>query len=454
MIEVAHLTRRFGGTAAVDDLTFTLEKGEVVGFLGPNGAGKTTTMRILTGYLPATRAEVLRVAGHDVLRESLAVRRRIGYLPESVPLYPELRVGEMLRFQGRLHGLDRAALKARVPAVLDRVGVLDRERQLVGKLSRGLRQRVGLAVALLPNPDVLILDEPTSGLDPLQRREVRALIKDLANEHTVLLSSHILGEVESIAARVIIIHRGRKVADGTQAEIVERLAGSFGGRGHVRFEAFVGDAEAAAELMRTLDGVARVLVGERVGIHHGFQVEGEGDLREDLGALALARGWAVRELSRVEPTLEELFTRLVTGGDEVAQPELAVGAAPAQPAAHARAADPVGGPFLAVDQPALLQAQGAPQGSGPSTSPRVAGPPSAAAAASAEGGRVIYSLNPFDRGAQRDLSQPVRVDAPPAAPVGDVPLPPPPGPAPGPATGPATGSPGAGDAPESAGGQA
>jgi ABC-2 type transport system ATP-binding protein len=402
MIEVAHLTRRFGGVAAVDDLSFSLEKGEVVGFLGPNGAGKTTTMRILTGYLPATRAAVLRVADHDVLRESLAVRRRIGYLPESVPLYPELRVGEMLRFQGRLHGLDRAALKARVPAVLDRVGVLDRERQLVGKLSRGLRQRVGLAVALLPNPDVLILDEPTSGLDPLQRREVRALIKDLAHEHTVLLSSHILGEVESIAERVIIVHRGRKLADGTQAELVETLAGALAGRAHVRFEAVVGDAEAAAALMRTLDGVARVEVGAKVGIHHAFRVEGEGDLREDLGALALARGWAVRELSHVKPSLEELFMRLVLGAD--------AGAAGVPSSSSAGGVDtntaspdaqPSGGPFVE------LRALG-----GRSASPlQVAHSPHGTAPASAPG-RVIYSLNPFDRGAQRDLSKPVPIDGP------------------------------------------
>jgi len=401
MIEVAHLTRRFGGVAAVDDLSFSLERGEVVGFLGPNGAGKTTTMRILTGYLPATRASVLRVAGHDVLRESLAVRRRIGYLPESVPLYPELRVGEMLRFQGRLHGLDRAALKARVPAVLDRVGVLDRERQLVGKLSRGLRQRVGLAVALLPNPDVLILDEPTSGLDPLQRREVRALIKGLAHEHTVLLSSHILGEVESIAERVIIVHRGRKLADGTQAELIEGLAGSLAGplagRAHVRFEAVVGDAEAAAALMRTLDGVARVEVGAKVGIHHAFRVEGEGDLREDLGALALTRGWAVRELSHVKPSLEELFMRLVQGDEVVVSS--AGGNVSSRTGAARAAAPPKNGPS---DE--LLQLGGGPALARPSAAPGTAAGPAV--------GRVIYSLNPFDRGAQRDLSKPVQVDGP------------------------------------------
>jgi len=181
VITVQNLTRRFGGLTAVDDLSFTVEKGEVVGFLGPNGAGKSTTMRILTGFLPATSGAA-EVAGFDVLRQSMEVRRRIGYLPEGVPLYGEHRVREMLDFQGRLHGLSKAERKARIPGVLERVGVLDRSEQLVGTLSRGLRQRVGLAVALLPDPEVLILDEPTSGLDPLQRVEIRELLKGLADD--------------------------------------------------------------------------------------------------------------------------------------------------------------------------------------------------------------------------------------------------------------------------------
>ena len=229
MIEVAHLTRRYGSATAVDDLSFEVAKGEVVGFLGPNGAGKTTTMRILAGYLPATRAKRLIVANHDVLRDSMEVRKAIGYLPESVPLYPELRVEEMMRFQGRLHRMSRQDLRTRIGEVLERVGVLDRRKQLVGTLSRGLKQRVGLAVALLPDPQVLILDEPTSGLDPIQRGQVRDLIADLSSEHTVLLSSHILAEIESMAPRVIIIHEGQKVADGSQAEIVRTLGASVSG---------------------------------------------------------------------------------------------------------------------------------------------------------------------------------------------------------------------------------
>jgi len=372
MIEVRNLTRRFGPLVAVDGISFELAAGEVVGFLGPNGAGKTTTMRILTGFLPATSAERLLVAGFDVLRRSLDVRRRIGYLPESVPLYGELRVREMMTFQGRLHGLSRSVLRERIPKVLERVGVLDRERQLIGALSRGLRQRVGLAVALLPEPQVLILDEPTSGLDPLQRREVRELIRSLAEEHTVLLSSHILAEVESVCERVIVIHEGRLVADGSRADLEQRL----GGRGHVRFEAVVGhDVPGAIALLESLPGVQRVRETGRVGIHHGFDVFGAGDLREDVGALASARGWAVRELSWRRATLEELFARLVLGGERPTPPT---------EAAPARAPDARTGVALEV-------AGAAPPLGTPSSKP------------------VVYSLNPFDRGATRDLGKPMRL---------------------------------------------
>ena len=373
MIEVAQLHRRFGPVVAVEDLSFRLEKGEVVGFLGPNGAGKTTVMRILTGYLPATSAERVLVAGFDVLRQSMEVRRHIGYLPEAVPLYREMRVREMMRFQGRLHGMDRATLGRRIPQVLERVGVADRERQLVGKLSRGLKQRVGLAVALLPDPPVLILDEPTSGLDPLQRAEVRTLIRDLAREHTVLLSTHILAEVESICPRVIILREGRLAADGTQEELVRQL----GGEGHVRFEAAVGndgpDAAAARELLASLPGVGAVEVGERLGIHQAFDIRGSGDLREDVGALAVQRGWAVRELSWRRPTLEELFARLVLGGEQL---PTGAGAPAAAPNTRHRS---VGELELAPD------------------APREERP----------AGRAIYSLNPFDQGASRDLGKPM-----------------------------------------------
>lgn len=382
MIEVAHLDRRYGPLVAVDDVSFTLEAGEVVGFLGPNGAGKTTTMRILTGYLPATRAEKLVVAGHDVLRRGLDARAAIGYLPEAVPLYKEMRVEEMLEFQGQLHGMSRSDRKERSGMVLERVGVADRAKQLVGNLSRGLRQRVGLAVALLPDPKVLILDEPTSGLDPLQRIEVRALIKELASEHTVLVSSHILAEIEAICPRVIILRQGKVVADGTREELVQRFAGS----GSFQLEAAVPDAAEAQRLLGQLPGVSRVDVGEKVGVHQGFEVQGEGDLREDLGALAMVKGWALRELSWDRPNLESLFAHLMLGedlqdGELVQAPKTS--SAPAAPAA----------------QPQLMSL-------GLDLAPQ-AGPSATS--------KTIYSLNPFDQGASRDLGAPMQVqptDAP------------------------------------------
>lgn len=395
MIEVEALTRRYGALTAVDDLTLSVARGEVVGFLGPNGAGKTTTMRILAGFLPATRARRIVVAGHDVLRDSMAVRRAIGYLPESVPLYPELRVEEMMRFQGRLHRMDRSTLKSRIGAVLERVGVADRRRQVVGTLSRGLKQRVGLAVALLPDPEVLILDEPTSGLDPIQRSEVRRLIGDLSEEHTVLLSSHILAEVESMAPRVAILHEGRKVADGDKDQIIRSLGGGDGGHVSVELAAPAEPSE-VAELMRALPGVEAVEIGDRVGIHQAFRVRGEGDLREDIGALAMTRSWALRELSWERPTLEQLFTRLVTGelGDGSASAPAA--SAPASPAASSAASDEPDPSVQLTFTTAPTGARSLPLGT-PGTANK----------------KTIYSLNPFDRGASRDLSKPVDIDAPP-----------------------------------------
>ncbi len=382
MIEVAHLHRRYGNLAAVDDLSFQLEKGEVVGFLGPNGAGKTTTMRILSGYLPATKAERLLVAGFDVLRQSMEVRKRIGYLPESVPLYRELRVDEMLMFHGRLHGMGKGDLRQAVPSVLERVGVLDRSKQLVGQLSRGLKQRVGLAVALLPNPDVLILDEPTSGLDPLQRRAVRDLIHELAQEHTVLVSSHILAEIEMICPRVIVLNKGRLLADGSQVELLKQLANPLA----VHLEAVCGDSQEAARLLEALPGVQGVQVGGRTGIHQAFEIRGEGDLREDVGALASVKGWALRELSMKRQSLEEVFANLILGEEPALDRTLAV--------------EPPAGPSTPID--VSLPVSGAGEAPGPGAGESAAASP-----------KRIYSLNPFDRGEDRDLSKPVtQVDSP------------------------------------------
>ena len=381
MIEVSNLTRRFGPFTAVDDISFSLERGEVVGFLGPNGAGKTTTMRMLTGFLPMTSGSV-RIAGFDVFRQSLEVREHIGYLPEAVPLYREHRVEEMLLFQGRLHGLTRTEARRRSGEVLDRVGLAERSRSLIGRLSKGQRQRIGLAVALLPDPEVLILDEPTSGLDPLQRIEVRGLVGDLAQERTVLLSSHILPEIEAVAPRVIILHKGRIAADGDKASLVQRL----GGESFVRLEAVVGaDPGEARRLLGTLPGVASVEDQGRTGIHTAFHVHGEGDLREDVGALCMQRGWAVRELSWERPTLERIFARIAFEMDPVdARPEAAPAPATPEPAEAPRPGELT----VLADSPA--------EACEPAASPaKEAGEP-----------RTLYNLNPFDGGAERDLSEP------------------------------------------------
>ncbi len=386
MISVSHLTRTFGALRALDDVSFEVQPGEVVGFLGPNGAGKTTAMRILTGYLPASSGAV-RVAGFDVLRQSLEVRRRIGYLPESVPLYREHRVVEMLEFQARLHTIPRKERSARIDEVLAQVGLTDRKQDLVGNLSRGLRQRAGLAVALLPRPEVLILDEPTSGLDPIQRLEVRALIQGLGRRHTVLLSSHILPEIEAVCPRVIIVHKGRIAADGTPAELVARLAGSS----HVRLEAVVGhDVAAAIRILRTIRGLRDVVDRGRAGVHHQFDLICDEDLREEVGAIAAAKGWALRELSWRRPTLEQIFARIALGtGEEVVQPT--------QPA-------PVV-PFEPTDEPVAITALA------PASTVLSVAPP----ARPAQPARVVYNLNPFDRGATRDLSTPKRVEETPGS---------------------------------------
>ena len=388
MIRATDLTKRFGPFVAVDGLSFEIGRGEIVGLLGPNGAGKTTTLRMLTGYLPATSGGVT-IAGLDVLRDSLEVRRHIGYLPESVPLYGEMRVGEMLDFQGRLHRLDRQKRLERAGVVLERVGLSDRRAQRIDHLSKGLRQRVGLAVALLPDPDVLILDEPTSGLDPLQRMEVRDLIRELAADRTVLVSSHILPEIEAVCPRVLILHRGRLAADGRPADLVREL----GGEGYLSVEAAVGpDVSLALRLIESLPGVSQVREAGRLGLHQGFEVRGVGDLREDVGALAQQRGWALRELSWQRPTLEAVFASIALDLSDGSTPPRPATGSPAEPEPTSGGGDAEAGGLL------VLQVD---------SEPKEAAPPAS------DPGRMIYSLNPFDRGATRDLSQPVQADAPP-----------------------------------------
>ncbi len=418
MITVRGLTRRFGPVTAIEGLDFELQKGEVVGFLGPNGAGKSTTMRILAGYLPASEGAAV-VAGFDVLRQSMEVRKRIGYLPESVPLYSELRVEEMLEFQGRLHGLSRSERRQRIPRVLERAGIADRSRAIIARLSRGQRQRVGFAVALLPDPQVLILDEPTSGLDPLQRLEIRKLLSELAREHTVLLSSHILPEIEAVCPRVIILSHGRIAADGSKDELLQRL----GGGSYVRVEAVVGpDVAGALRLLASIRGAGEVRDRGRLGIHHVFDVACVEDLREDIGALAAARKWALRELSWRKPSLEQLFARIALDLPAEPEPQPLASSAPAAQSVGVQVQLPVAPaakgltPLSPFEAPQRAPASAAGPSAGPAAGPAASSDATHGPAASKSAGapRVVYNLNPFDQGASRDLSRPKAIDEPPA----------------------------------------
>jgi ABC-2 type transport system ATP-binding protein len=315
MIEVEQLTKRYGPTTAVDGITFQVEQGEIVGFLGPNGAGKTTTMRILTCYLPATSGRVT-IAGHEVFGDSLEVRRNIGYLPEGVPLYPEMRVREYLAYRARIKEVPERERRMRVEYVMDRCGVADAERKLIGSLSKGYRQRVGLADALVSDPPVLILDEPTIGLDPNQVRLVRDLIRDLGQKHTVLLSTHILPEVEMVCGRVIIIQSGKLVFQDTLANIARQPSGG----GKVVVEARVGPAaaEKAAAVLKEIPGVLHVhrpaspAEGGAPWSVFEIDVMPGADVREEVGRRMVANGWALRELRKEQPSLEDIFVRLTT----------------------------------------------------------------------------------------------------------------------------------------------
>jgi len=312
VIEVRNLCKYYGSHRAVDNVSFTVEEGEIVGFLGPNGAGKTTTIRVLTCYQPATSGSA-RVAGYDVFTESMKVRAAVGYLPENVPLYPEMRVREYLRFRGKLRGQDRAAREAAIARVVERCWLRDAIDRPIGQLSKGFRQRVGLADALLHNPPVLILDEPTIGLDPAQIRETRTLIRELAADHTVLLSSHILPEVEMTCRRIIIINKGRLVASGTPTELRERLSEDA----RVIAELKAPQAEATAAV-RALPGVTDVR-SQGDGAWTRLSIGGSGDLREQVAQLAAQRGWTLRELRRDAATLEDFFVKIVAGASEAAE---------------------------------------------------------------------------------------------------------------------------------------
>ncbi|MDG2307032.1 MAG: ABC transporter ATP-binding protein [Candidatus Binatia bacterium] len=301
MIEVSHLTKRFGDFVAVDDLSFSVGTGECVGFLGPNGAGKTTTMRVIAGIFPPTTG-IVRVGGHDVRREPNAARRVLGYFPENAPFYPEMSVEGYLAFVARAKRIERAARAGHVEKALAACGLGEVRRRLVGKLSKGFRQRVGLSQALLGDPDVLVLDEPTSGLDPGQVTEIRELVKSLRGQRTIVFSSHVLSEVSQVAQRVVIVDRGRLVAEDSPAGLSERLAGAM--------PLWVRADVEPSELGTALSGVDGVESAESWDGRVRLIVADESAV-ERVSREVSARGWVILELRREALSLEDIFLRLV-----------------------------------------------------------------------------------------------------------------------------------------------
>jgi ABC-2 type transport system ATP-binding protein len=317
VIEVQHLTKRYGPFTAVDDVSFKAERGEILGFLGPNGAGKTTTMRVLTGFMPPTEGKAL-VAGYDVLEQPIEAKRRTGYLPETPPLYPEMTVQDYLNFCARIKGVPRSERSSRVRTTMERTRIDDVARRHCGKLSKGYRQRVGLAQALLHNPEVLILDEPTAGLDPKQINETRQLIKDLGGDHTIILSTHILPEVSQTCNRIVIINRGKVVAVDTPDNLTARLRGSE--TMYVQLDSMGADAETA---LSSVPGVTRVSVSDRRDGISGYEVESEAgrDVRRELASAIVGRGWGLLELRPMRMSLEEIFLQVIT--EDAASPDAA-----------------------------------------------------------------------------------------------------------------------------------
>jgi ABC-2 type transport system ATP-binding protein len=321
VIEVQHITKRYGRVTAVDDVSFRVERGEILGFLGPNGAGKTTTMRILTGYMPPSEGRAV-VAGFDVFDNPLEAKRRTGYLPETPPLYPDMTVREYLDFVGKIKGVPPRERKQRVLAVMERTRVADMADRHCAKLSKGYRQRVGLAQALIHNPEVLILDEPTAGLDPKQIIETRDLIRSLAGDHTIVLSTHILPEVAQTCQRVVIINKGHVVAVDTPDNLTARLKGAA--TMYVQVDAAGADAGAA---LAGVPGVTRVesadqrpapagesTVGTARPYLAAYEVESEPDVdvRRELARAIVTRGWGLLEMRPVRMSLEDVFLQVTT----------------------------------------------------------------------------------------------------------------------------------------------
>ena len=311
MIKVQNLTKKFSGFTAVDDISFEIKRGEIIGFLGPNGAGKTTTMRMLTGFLHPTNGSV-EIGGYDVFEHPLDVRRKIGYMPESCPLYLDMRVDEYLTFRALIKGVARRDLKARRNEVKEQCGLTEVGRRIIGQLSKGYKQRVGLADSLLHDPDLLILDEPTAGLDPNQIREVRELIRQLAERHTLLLSTHILPEAEMACRRILIIDKGRIVASDSTESLQKRL---------------LGDALIAADIQGDPDEIKAELLNLNPvdGVEHDPLEEGWGrylidsatpDVRSRIFDCAASKGWKLRELHLESRSLEDIFVAITRGNAE------------------------------------------------------------------------------------------------------------------------------------------
>jgi ABC-2 type transport system ATP-binding protein len=317
MIKVEHMTKLYGSFPAVIDVSLHIKKGEVVGFLGPNGAGKTTTMRVMTGYTPPSEGTVT-IAGYDVITHSLEARRHIGYLPETVPLYLDMEVTDYLRFMGQMRGMNRAWIKERLPVVIDVVKLGDYRKTHIQKLSKGFRQRVGIAQSILHEPDILIMDEPTIGIDPVQVVETRSLIKELGGEHTLILSSHILPEVSMICRRVIVIHEGRVVADDEPGNLAERL------RRTERIEVAVRGASEAGEIISLLRELPMIVDARRDASAAAQRDAGEGvmplllDARPDRQApetvarTIVEKGWGLINMHVIPMSLEEIFLELTT----------------------------------------------------------------------------------------------------------------------------------------------
>jgi len=305
MISVSHLTKEYAGRVAVDGISFEVAPGEIVGFLGPNGAGKSTTMRILSGYLPPTSGTAT-VGGKDVFRDSLEVRRQVGYMPENAPLYLDMGVKEYLHYRGALKGLRGKELRLRTGEVMDLCGVTEVRRRLIGNLSKGYRQRVALADALIHSPPLLILDEPTNGLDPTQIRGVRELLRSLRPQHTILLSTHILSEVEQTCDRVVMIHHGRIKANDTPRNLTRSLRAA--GTVYVELQG----SKDAPQKLDAIPGVRKVIAekADKGWQAYSLRIESNTDVRDDIQALATAEQWKIRELHRQLPSLEDVFIEL------------------------------------------------------------------------------------------------------------------------------------------------